>query len=252
MKPARTDWLGQAIRKAIERKGPSFKLLQMAVAFDRPDLIMLLLGKGADIHGTDQRGRTLLHLAASRRMVRTLLEAGARLQQRSDQGQTALHTATRRDRPAVARELVRAGIDIHAQDKRGLSALHLAASKGRRRAIEQLLSQGAWVNVKDRHGRSPLFLAVAAGHLPASLLLIERGADLTMLDDKGTPWLRLARLDQVAILQQTMDRVLAEEAQREWDPLAPTTLTGRLTAENPSRFDWSALDAPVHIRPYAR
>lgn len=240
----KNDWLGKAIRKAFEKGGAQAladpKLLRIAVAFNRMDLVVFLLRHGVNPNGVDRRGRSPLFYAASRRMVRVLMEAGARHQHTDAAGHQPLQAAAKRGRKDVASELLRAGADLHAQDHRGLTALHHAAMRGRTQIIQQQLEQGAWVNVRDRHGRSPLFFAVAGGHLNTALTLIERGADLTMIDYAGTPWIRLARMDQVAILQTTMDRVLREEEERDWMPTNPNTLAGRLAAEgSASRGDWS-------------
>lgn len=242
----KNDWLGKAIRKAYEQGGAEAladpRLLRLAVSFNRLDLVLYLLGRGVNPNGVDCRGRSPLFYAASRRMVRVLMEAGARVNQLDQAGHSALHAAAKRGRKDVAHALLGHGIDLHAQDRRGMTALHAAAMRGRTQVIEQLLAQGAWANVRDRQGRSPLFFAVAGGHLKAALALIEHGADLTMIDDAGTPWLRLARMDQVAVLQTTMDRVLREEEERDWMPSSPNTLSGRLAASGfKGRGDWSGV-----------
>ncbi len=229
------DWLGDAIRKVFREGGKEARLdpslLRLAVAFHRLDLVMFLLRQGADANAVDRRGRTPLFYAASRRMVRTLVEAGANANQTDLMRHRPLHAAVNAGRLDVAKALLQLGSDPHAQDRRGLTPLHAAAAKGRVACIEHLVGQGAWPNVRDRNGRSPLFYAVAAGHLPAALTLIDKGADLTMIDDHGTPWLHLARLDQVGTLRQASDQALMDEEAREWTPGTPDFLEGRLAAE---------------------
>lgn len=229
------DWLGEAIHKAFKQGGARAlldpKLLRLAVAFHRLDLVLYLLGQGANPNATDIRGRTPLFYAASRRMVRTLVEAGANANHTDLMRHRPLHAAVKAGRLDVAKALIQLGGDPHAQDCRGLTPLHTAAAKGRLACIEHLVGQGAWPNVRDRHGRSPLFYAVAGGHLPAALLLIDKGADLTMIDDHGTPWLHLARLDQVGTLRLACDQALIDEETREWTPNTPDYLEGRLAAE---------------------
>lgn len=216
------DWFADLLQKTLAKHGKKGlhdpRLIHLAVTLGQMDLLLWLLEQGASVHARDRRGRTPIFHARDERMVHTLVEAGARLDARDLMHHAPLQAAVKAGRLDVAQAMIQLGADVHAQDKRGLTALHTAAVKGRGRCIEHLLEQGAWVNHRDRHGRTPLFYAVAAGHLDTALLLIESGADLTMLDDRGTSWLHLARMDQVMPLQQACDQALAHDAYDDWMP----------------------------------
>lgn len=198
-------------------------LIHLAAMFDRPDLVSWLLDRGVGIDFMDRRGRTPLFFAASRRMARALMKEGADPSHRDLMEHTPLHAAAKAGRIDVAHALRLAKrVDLHAQDKRGMTPLHTAASKGRTRSIDQLLRQGANPNVMDRYGRHALFHAVVGGHIDAALSLIDGGADLEILDDKGTSWLSLARMDQIGRLQARYQIALKQESEQEWTLERPT------------------------------
>lgn len=212
-----------ALVEAVYKKGGKQalmdpKMIHLAVRLGRLDLLRLLLEHGANPNARDRRTRTPLFFARDERIVHTLVKAGARVADRDLAHHQPLHAAVRAGRLDVAKALLQLGADLSAQDKRGLTPLHQAAMRGRVKCLRHLVEQGAWVNGRDRHGRSPLFYAVAGGHLDAALVLIDEGADLVMVDDHGTPWLHLARLDQVAQLQAAADRALGDQAYEEWHP----------------------------------
>lgn len=197
-------------------------LIHLAALFDRPDLVSWLIDQGLGVDMVDRRGRTPLFFAASRRMARHLMRSGADPEHRDLVDHTPLHAAARAGRVDVAHALRLAKhVDLHAQDRRGMTPLHAAASKGRLASIEHLLRQGANPNVMDRHGRHALFYAVAGGHIDAAFSLIDGGADLEILDDKGTSWLSLARMDQVGRLQARYQTALEHESDQEWMPSRP-------------------------------
>lgn len=176
-------------------------LLPLAARMGRLDLVQWLLDRGVSPQDKDHRGRTAMHFAKDKAMVRMLQGKGVPTQERDVRGQTPLHAAIAAGRLDVALVLTRAGAPVDARTKRGLSALHIAAAKGRMKAVAHLLRNGANPNALDRRGRHPLFYAVAGGHLAASKALMEGGADLDVLDEKGTPWIQLARMDQIIPLK---------------------------------------------------
>ena len=220
------DWLAILIQAVLAKAGANAavsgrSLLHLATALGRLDLVLWLIEQGAEVDGQDTRGRTPLFFAANQRLARALLEAGANPRHIDLQHHSPLHAAVRAGRLDVAHALKLAGADLNAQDKRGLAPLHAAAMKGRVPCTHHLLRLGANPNVQDRRGRHPLFYAVAGGHFAAAAALMEGGADVDMLDDEGTPWISLARMDQIAPLQACAARVLEAEAQADWSPFSP-------------------------------
>lgn len=84
------------------------------------------LAAGADAHGVDDKGETLLHLAcrnAALAVAPLLLAAGADLEARNTWGWTPLCFAVTSGNPAMARWLIAAGADLHSTDQHGHTIL---------------------------------------------------------------------------------------------------------------------------------
>ena len=83
------------VDQSTKRRLPS--ILKMALLAGAKDSVVFQLRRGADINGTDDRGRTPLMLAASRghvELCRLLIEAGADLALVDAEGLDALQIAT--------------------------------------------------------------------------------------------------------------------------------------------------------------
>lgn len=89
-------------------------------------------------------------------IVRLLLSKGADPNSRGLGRKTALMLA---DNPEVADMLLKGGADINAVDDSGATALSAAAIKNNRRVVELFLARGADVNVADKQGETPLAAA---------------------------------------------------------------------------------------------
>ncbi|KAK4234503.1 ankyrin repeat-containing domain protein [Achaetomium macrosporum] len=159
--------------------------LHAACLQGNPDMIRLLLDKGADITITDEIGRHPLHFAALRTTdhIDLLLDAGA---------------------------------DVLAKDKMGRTLLHVAASSGRVDVVEKLLpliSDG--VKVKDNDGWTPLLWAARPnggvygtqedGQLAVIEALLKAGANTSVTGDGiGRTWTPL----EVAVYHDASDAVV--------------------------------------------
>lgn len=189
-------------------------LLVLAVKMDRPDIVEWLLQHGISPNETDRRGRNALFFAKRPSMARLLEGEGASVDHQDSRGFTPIHAAIAQGRLDVALVLAKAGAPVDARShKRGLTPLHIAAAKGRGRAIAQLLKDGANPNALDRRGRHPLFYAVSGGHLDAATALIMAGADLEVVDEKGTPWISLAKIEHVVALKQASNASIEQQIQ---------------------------------------
>ncbi|KAH8100790.1 ankyrin repeat-containing domain protein, partial [Cristinia sonorae] len=111
-------------------------------------------------------------------VVRELLGAGADVKKTNDKGLSALHYAASKSRVDVSMCFN----PINAKDKANQTALHRAATTGSTGFINVLLnppegSPKTRLNTADRVGNTPLHLAMESAHAAAACLLIEAGAD---------------------------------------------------------------------------
>ena len=182
---------------------------------DVPQLVELLLARGADVGQRGVNEYTPLHLAAAQGdadMVRMLLAHGADPDEitRIDDYETALEVAAvgGRDevvevlRPrtsrldwqqaarsgdvAVLRRMLRSGHDVDSIDGHGLTALMRAAHEGRADAVTLLIAEGATMDHTSKFGLSALMLAVIGGHSRVARALVTAGADTT-IQGTGAP-----------------------------------------------------------------
>lgn len=119
--------------------------------------------------------------------VRSLIEAGAPLDQRSRDGNTALQLAARGDAREIVEALLDAGAAVDATDYARETALHSAARAGAFKTAEFLLSRGAAVNARSTNGATPLCNAASPGHRAVVELLVANGADINLKESSFTP-----------------------------------------------------------------
>lgn len=127
--------------------------VHLASESDYPDVIAVLVGKGADLNIADRVGRSPLHMAAEYNSF------------------------------LAAKVLIANNIKIEMQDKFGQTALHIAAYKGARDTVSVLLDSGAMVNVKTNQGYTSLHMAVFSGDLRTVEMLVDAGTDASLGDD---------------------------------------------------------------------
>jgi ankyrin repeat protein len=154
--------------------------LLVAVRFDDPELVQILLDAGAyvDVRG---RGYTPLGLAARNNnieVLRLLLRAGADPDRKSDDGDFPIHAAVRSGHVNVVEALLKAGVDLMRFDREGLSPLALAATYGNERIAKLLLDAGAPVDWGDKQQRSPLWWALYRNQQDMARYLVKRGAQV--------------------------------------------------------------------------
>lgn len=179
---------------------------------DVPELIDLLLTRGAEITQRGINDYTPLHLAAAQgdlAMVDALLARGADPNHIThiDDFETPLEIAERAGHTAIAdrlgpmttrldweraaaagdvrvlQRMHRDGHDIDATDGYNQTALMRAAHAGHRDAVEWLVAQGADLDHSSKFHLSALMLAVIARHEKVARLLVRAGADI---DIKGS------------------------------------------------------------------
>ena len=129
-------------------------------------------------------GRTLLHDASARknfRMVELLLRLGADPNAGVHPALYCLANECLTGGGDIVRALVRAGARVDERsDSKRCTALHMAARRGNTEAAEALLDCGADINARDRAGVTPLQRAKNCRKAAVGLLLVSRGADVSL------------------------------------------------------------------------
>ncbi|QTP61616.1 ankyrin repeat domain-containing protein [Wolbachia endosymbiont of Wiebesia pumilae] len=103
--------------------------MHRAAQVSNPEVIKLLIEKGAGINDRNNRGETPLHLAAflgKRKNVKALIEKGAEVNAKSNNKAVPLHLACLAGRKGTIEELMKAGGDLDTVDKFGCSPLNYA------------------------------------------------------------------------------------------------------------------------------
>jgi len=110
--------------------------------------------------------------------VRSLLSAGADVDEPEADGTTALHWAAYRDNADIAALLLEAGASATSTNRYGVQPISLAAVNGSAAIILALLDAGADVNTTLAEGETVLMTAARTGNLAAVELLLAHGADI--------------------------------------------------------------------------
>ncbi len=148
-----------------------------------------LFAGGADpnARADDEEGRTPLAEATLARsntsgeIVRLLLAAGARPDEKSGDGSTPLLLALQDRRGEAADALLAAGADVNVGDDAGWTPLVEAARSGMTAHVARLLERGADTRARDPWGWGALRWAAEVGHDEAIPLLLARETDFPAL-----------------------------------------------------------------------
>jgi len=151
-------------------------LAAVSTETDDPTGIPLLLCHQANVNVCDQQQRSALHLAAAAGhvdSVKTLLEAGAKIDLRDRAGRTAWLEAAAHGQLKTLHCLRDYSPNIHALDDRGNNALLLAccAQTVSVNLVQWLLDLGISAKLTGADGRKAVEYAAAAGHWPIVVLL---------------------------------------------------------------------------------
>ncbi|MFU8780820.1 MAG: SUMF1/EgtB/PvdO family nonheme iron enzyme [Kiritimatiellia bacterium] len=156
------------------------------------EIIAVSIGSALDVGTAD--GVTPLHLAAATDqpdMIRLLIERGASVNSRTQHGFTPLHWAASRDAIESVATLLAAGADMDATARNDLTPLHWAASRDAARAVQMLLDAGANANARTASGDTPLHFAVRQGIYSQAAIVLAQFS-LRTLDDDVLPELPTA------------------------------------------------------------
>ena len=163
-----------------------------------PELVAVLLERGAEIHGPAGGPLNEPALAAAmrgdrpggqgrhREVIELLLRHGADPGALRPGHEGLLHHAAARGYATLARELVDRGTEVDgaARDTRTTSMME-AAKEGQAETVKLLLDHRAAVDATDYAGREALALAAGEGHAEVVALLLDRGANIHARDREG-------------------------------------------------------------------
>lgn len=97
------------------------------------------------------------------KIVKFLVEKGAKLDAENRKGSNALHLAAIGGRPHILQTLVDLGMDINEINKVGATPLILATASGSLEAVKVCLKNGAQINAKTRENATALDMALQYG-----------------------------------------------------------------------------------------
>ncbi|MDQ7825891.1 MAG: ankyrin repeat domain-containing protein [Candidatus Eremiobacteraeota bacterium] len=199
-----------ALRNGADVSGTNERgksVLLVALSDGSVEVANLLLLKGASLKARGPQGATALHFAASSgslELINLALAGGIDINQANEEGETALMWAVLADNAEAVEVLVEKGADLNATISKGHSALHIAASENCPKAAAVLISRGAAIDMKTKRGTTPLCNAASRGSLPVAELLINHGACIDANDGYGYSPLHLA----VLAAQRSLIRLL--------------------------------------------
>ena len=188
------DWRIDNKKKVALEKGCNNngnRPLQLAASSEKPEIVELLLNKGADTEVRDESGETLLHWAAKKEIlevVELLIEKGADKEARDGNGNTPLQNAARSNNMEMLEFLLDREANIEARDEDGNRPLQLAIRRENMEMLEFLLNRKANIEARDEDGNTPLQLAVKSKTPKIVALLLDKGAEVNARNfNKNTP-----------------------------------------------------------------
>lgn len=212
----------------MDNRGRNF--LHIAILKDDLESVLFLLAIQVDVNSRvhDAYQSTPLHLAAASKnemIIRNLILAGARINERDAVQKMPLHIAIERGNLAAVSAMIQNNADFDATDADGNNALHLAVHGGQLAIVRELLTEsrvnaeatnargrnplhelcrvgednsGAAIcelflecmpkypiNVPDMDGNTPLLLSYMRGQAPLCKVLVKAGACLGAQNREG-------------------------------------------------------------------
>ncbi|XP_071640972.1 uncharacterized protein [Temnothorax longispinosus] len=126
--------------------------------------VRVLLRYHCDVNLQDKDGNTPLHLAVSRNqpeIMDLLLSRGAAINTVNIVRRSALHIAVINQHVQYVRVLLRYHCDVNLQDWWGATPLHLATSQGHWSLVELLVHHNADIGSTNKYGDTVLHIAIA-------------------------------------------------------------------------------------------
>jgi uncharacterized protein len=197
------------------------RLIQAAEAGDTT-AVGQLLQAGADINGTDDRGRTPVMAATHGNKpaaVQALIEAGADINLRDQRLDNPFLYAGAEGLLDILRLTIAAGADTRLTNRFGGTALIPAAERGHVEIVQELLTRtDVDVNHINNLGWTALLEAVILGdggdrHQQIVQLLVDHGADVHIADKDGVTPLAHARARGFIEIERILIAALSRDLQ---------------------------------------
>lgn len=159
--------------------------LHLAAQQGNAALVALLMTKGADANALDYMGTPPLLLVKNPQVIDILLEKGANPKKGDYTGRTLLHTAARSNKPLVI-SLLAHGADINAADCMGATPLSFAMMNNNWEIAAFLIAQGARTDIRIPDRVSPFQVALSGGEAakPVARALMDKLPDLRQPVDR--------------------------------------------------------------------
>ena len=168
--------------------------LSWATSRDDVDSSSLLLGHGADVNKSDNRGFSPIHYTKSLPSLKLLLEHDADITLKTEVGATPLHFASRYGRDDMIEPMVEAGADPNASDADD-TPLICSTYDHKPKSTETLLSLGANPDLASkRSGLTALHFAVTDNQHDIIQQLLSHDANYTSGAEKEQTILHLAAI----------------------------------------------------------
>jgi ankyrin repeat protein len=191
---------GQDVNQKITQFLIPKTLLTIAILEKNPDLVKLLIEKGANVNESDELNQTPLFVAVNTEqieIVKLLIENGADVNHKDNNGETPLFAAIKKEYSnEMVNMLIMNGANVNETNDCGDTPLYVKASNDDSDSniliLMSLIDNGAIVNKTNKKGRTPLFSAVEKGNIGMTIFLINKGADVNKRDNNGLTPLFLA------------------------------------------------------------
>lgn len=184
-----------------------------------------LVGEVKDANAVNDRGESLLYIAATRgllQVLQLLLLAKADVDRaHAEDGTTALCAAAEGGQAEALKLLMEAHADVNVIDNSGATPCYAAAEQGRVQVLELLLEAHADVEQATLFKATPSFIAAQKGHAEALELLWAAKADLNAaLDNGASPVYIAAQGGQLGVLELLL-KARADLEQPIWNGTTP-------------------------------
>ncbi|MDC7235830.1 MAG: ankyrin repeat domain-containing protein [Spirochaetales bacterium] len=184
------------IDQVLEKKDSmNYTPLFHAVLWEKPDIVRVLIDRGADINRMSLTGSTVLHEAVKTGSVQItgiLLRAGADVNKTDNNGNTALHEIVYWNSLNLAELLIDSGADLNRKNLLGRSPFYEAVINGDFEMCSYLIKQGADLETRDNSGKTPLFETIISGNPALMELLVSQGSSIQKRDNQGNTPLHAA------------------------------------------------------------